>query len=204
MRSRVAKRRASVLAVGRYGTQEVNHGSRLGASGPALGSPPRKRLAPKGREMTMRTCTAEALAVAALAALPAGAGAKGFSYGVTSSEVTASSALVWTRADKAGKVTLVVSPDKKFGNKGDKSKKLSAKKAADNVVQVTVRGLKAGHRYAYVFTSGKNKSAVGHFKTARKASQPKPLRFAYSGDADAQKAAGATKPFYNTFQVYKQ
>jgi phosphodiesterase/alkaline phosphatase D-like protein len=154
--------------------------------------------------MTMRTGTAAALAVAALAALPAGAGAKGFSYGVTSSEVTSSSALVWTRADKAGKVKLVVSADKKFGNKGDKKKTLSAKAAADDVVQVTVRGLKAGHRYAYVFTSGKNRSAVGHFKTAPKASQAKTLRFAYSGDADAQKAVGASKPFYNTFQIYKQ
>jgi phosphodiesterase/alkaline phosphatase D-like protein len=152
----------------------------------------------------MRTGTAAALAVAALAALPAAAGAKGFSYGVTSSEVTSSSALVWTRADKAGKVTLVVSADKKFGNKGDKTKKLSAKKAADNVVQITVRGLKPGHRYAYRFTSGKNKSAVGHFETAPKASQAKTLRFAYSGDADAQKAAGASKPFYNNFEVYKQ
>jgi phosphodiesterase/alkaline phosphatase D-like protein len=152
----------------------------------------------------MRTGTAAALAVAALAALPAGADAKGFSYGVTSSEVTSSSALIWTRADKAGKVNLVVSPDSKFGNKGDKTKKLSAKKAADNVVQVTVRGLKAGHRYAYRFTSGKNKSAVGHFRTAPKASQAKTLRFAYSGDTDAQKAVGASNPFYNNFQVYKQ
>src|SRR4051794_15611882 len=171
MRSRVAKRRASVFAVGRYGTQEVNHGSRLGASGPALGSPPRKRLAPKGREMTMRTGTAAALAVAALAALPAGAGAKGFSYGVTASEVSSSSALLWTRADKTGKVTLQVSPDKKFGNKGDKSKRLAASKGNDNVAQTTVRGLKPGHRYAYRFTQGKNTSAVGHFVTAPKPSQ---------------------------------
>jgi phosphodiesterase/alkaline phosphatase D-like protein len=154
--------------------------------------------------MTMRTGTAAALAVAALAALPAGAGAKGFSYGVTSSEVTSSSALVWTRADKAGKVKLVVSADKKFGNKGDKKKTLSAKAAADNVVQVTVRGLKPGKRYAYRFTSGKKTSAVGHFKTAPKASQAKTLRFAYSGDTDAQRAAGASKPFYNNFEIYKQ
>ena len=152
----------------------------------------------------MRTGTAAALAVAALAALPAGAGAKGFSYGVTSSEVTSSSALIWSRSDKVGNVKLVVSPDKKFGNKGDKSKSLSAKKAADNVVQVTMRGLKAGHRYAYRFTQGKNKSVVGHFITAPKASQAKTLKFAFSGDTDAQKAVGQSKPFYNNFEVFKQ
>jgi phosphodiesterase/alkaline phosphatase D-like protein len=154
--------------------------------------------------MRTRTVTAAALAAAGLAVLPATAGAKGFSYGVTASEVTPSSALFWTRADKTGKVTLVVSPDKKFGNKGDKSKTLTASKAGDNVVQVTVRGLQAGHKYAYRFAQGKNTSAVGHVTTAPKASQAKTIKFAYSGDADAQKAQGASNPFYNVFQVYKQ
>src|SRR4051812_32213812 len=154
--------------------------------------------------MRIGTLTAAALAAAGILALPAAAGAKGFSYGVTASEVTSSSALIWTRSDKAGKVTLVVSPDKKFGNKGDKKKTLSAKTAADNVVQVTVGGLKAGHRYAYRFNKAGSRSTVGHFVTAPKASQAKTLRFAYSGDTDAQKAAGASKPFYNNFEIYKQ
>src|SRR3954462_2967168 len=101
----------------------------------------------------MRTGTlpAAALAAAGILALPAAAGAKGFSYGVTASEVTSSSALVWTRSDKTGKVTLLVSPAKKVGNKGDKEKTLNAKKASDHRGQVPVRGPKAGHRYAYRF-----------------------------------------------------
>jgi phosphodiesterase/alkaline phosphatase D-like protein len=154
--------------------------------------------------MRTRTGTAAALAVAGLAVLPAGAAAKGFSYGVTASEVSSSSALMWTRADKTGNVTLQVSPDSKFGNKGDKTKSLKATKATDNTVQVTVKGLKSGQKYAYRFTQGKNKSAVGHFTTAPKASQAKTIKFAYSGDADAQKAQGASNPFYNVFQVYNQ
>jgi phosphodiesterase/alkaline phosphatase D-like protein len=152
----------------------------------------------------MRTGTAAALAVAALAALPAGAGAKGFSYGVTSSEVTSSSALFWTRADKTGKVKLTVSADKKFGNKGDKTKTLTAATGGDNVVQATVKGLKAGKHYFYRFTQGKNVSSLGKLATAPKANQAKTIKFAYSGDADAQKAQGQSQPFYNVFQVYKQ
>jgi phosphodiesterase/alkaline phosphatase D-like protein len=152
----------------------------------------------------MRFATAAALAVAALAALPAGAGAKGFSYGVTASEVSSNSALIWTRADKAGKVTLVVSPDSKFGNKGDKSKSLKALAANDNTAQVTVGGLAAGHKYAYRFSQGKNTSAVGHFVTAPKPTQASTIKFAFSGDADAQRAVGASNPFYNVFQVYQR
>ncbi|MEA2426781.1 MAG: alkaline phosphatase, partial [Thermoleophilaceae bacterium] len=152
----------------------------------------------------MRTGTAAALAAAALAALPAAAGAKGFSYGVTAGEISSSSALIWTRADKAGKLKLDVSPDSKFGNKGDKTFSASASGANDNTAQVPVKHLKAGHKYAYRFRQGKNKSAVGHFTTAPGANQAQTIRFAYSGDADAQKAVGASSPFYNVFQAYQR
>ncbi len=147
---------------------------------------------------------AVALAVAGLALLPGGAAAKGFSYGVTSSEVDSSSALIWTRSDKAGKVTLQVSADRKFG-KGDIKRKLRARKGSDLTVQTRVRHLKAGHKYYYYrFTRGRNKSSVGRFVTAPKPNQAKTITFAYSGDSDAQRADGASNPFYNQFQVYKQ
>jgi alkaline phosphatase D len=145
--------------------------------------------------MMIRTGSAAAVAVAALAVLPASAGAKGFTYGVTASEVSSSSALLWTRADKPGKVTLQV---------GNKSKNLTATAATDNTVQVTIRGLKSGQRYAYRFVQGKNKSTVGHFVTAPKPTQAKTIKFAFSGDADAQRAVGASNPFYNVFQVYSR
>ena len=153
---------------------------------------------------TTKACAA-LLVVGAAAALPASAGAKGFSYGVTAAEVNSSSALLWTRSDKPGKVTVQVSPDRKFGSKGDLSGSARATAGHDNVVQFKARKLKSGKRYYYRFRQGKkNVSTVGRFKTAPKASQAKTIKFAYSGDADAQRAAGATEPFYNTFEVYKR
>src|SRR4051812_5083387 len=118
--------------------------------------------------MRLRTGTAALLAVAGLAALPVGAAAKGFKYGVTASEVSANSALLWTRADKTGKVTLDLSSDSKFGNGDDKHKTLTASKGNDNTVQTTVRGLKSGHAYRYRFHQASNTSAVGRFTTAPK------------------------------------
>src|SRR5438874_13284985 len=109
--------------------------------------------------MRVRTSATAALAAAGLAALPAGAAAKGFKYGVTASEVSSSSALVWTRADKTGKVTLDLSSDPKFGNGDDKHKTLTAKSSLDNTVQTTVRKLLAGHAYRYRYRQGKNTSA---------------------------------------------
>ncbi|MEA2184906.1 MAG: alkaline phosphatase [Solirubrobacteraceae bacterium] len=154
--------------------------------------------------MRLKTGTTAALAIAGLAVLPAGAGAKGFKYGVTASEVTASKALIWTRADKSGKLTLELSSDSKFGNKDDKRRSANARKSNDNTVSLTVGGLKAGHKYSYRFRQGKNKSAVGRFTTAPAAGQNKVIRFAFSGDADAQRAKGTTNPFYNNFQVYSR
>jgi phosphodiesterase/alkaline phosphatase D-like protein len=154
--------------------------------------------------MRLRTGTTALLAVAGLAALPAGADAKGFKYGVTASEVSASSALVWTRADKTGKVTLDLSRDSKFGNGDDTHKTLTASAANDSTVQTTVRGLTAGHAYRYRFHQGKNTSTAGRFTTAPKATQAKTIRFAFSGDADAQRAKGKTNPFYNNFQIYSR
>jgi phosphodiesterase/alkaline phosphatase D-like protein len=155
----------------------------------------------------MRTTikTAAALAVAGLAVLPAGAGAKGFKYGVTSSEITSSSALLWTRADKAGPVAVQVSRDSKFGNKDDKIGVAKAKASHDNTVQFVAKHLKAGQKYRYRFVQGKkNVSGVGKFVTAPKPSQATTIKFAFSGDADAQRAQGQSNPFYNNFEVYKQ
>src|SRR3954451_6693967 len=154
---------------------------------------------------TTKGTAAVALAAAGLAVLPGTVAAKGFSYGVTATEVTATGALVWTRADKRATTLLEVSRDAKFGNKDDRRKRLKPKAGDDNTLQVRVGGLDAGHQYRYRFSQGKKKrSAVGKFKTAPGANSTKTIKFAYSGDADAQRAVGASNPFYNTFQVYKR
>jgi phosphodiesterase/alkaline phosphatase D-like protein len=155
--------------------------------------------------MRARTGTAAALAVAGLAALPAGAAAKGFTYGVTSTEVTSNSVVLWTRADKQAKVLLEVSRDGRFGNKDDRRRRITPKSGDDNTVQVKVGGLDANHQYRYRFSQGaKRRSTVGKFRTAPKTTQSSTIKFAYSGDADAQRAEGKSNPFYNTFQVYRQ
>jgi phosphodiesterase/alkaline phosphatase D-like protein len=142
---------------------------------------------------------------ALLLALPAGAGARGFSYGVTAAEVTSTSAVLWTRADKKGTVQLQVSPDRRFGNAGDVIKSVKALASNDNTVQVKVTRLTPGHKYYYYrFVQGRNASTVGRFITAPRPTQSQTVDFAFSGDADAQRAQGQANPFYNVFEVYKQ
>jgi alkaline phosphatase D len=140
-------------------------------------------------------------AVAVAVAIPSTADAAKFRQGVTAAEVTSNSALVWTRAPKAGHVVLEVATNPKFRHpfRG----KLSARKAVDQTVHGTLRHLRSNKRYFYRFRQGKSKSPIGRFVTAPKPGANKVVKFAYSGDADAQPAQYETKPFYNNFQVYR-
>lgn len=120
------------------------------------------------------------------ALLAAAAAASPFGYGVTAAEVTARSARLWTRAQTPGKVVLHV---------GRRRFALSAGAADDLTVQRVVGGLKPGTGYAYWFTQGSRRSQKGHFRTAPPAGRSATIRFAFSGDADAQGN-------YNRFEVY--
>ncbi|TML08457.1 MAG: hypothetical protein E6G41_02150, partial [Actinobacteria bacterium] len=97
-----------------------------------------------------------------------------------------SSALLWTRADAAGDVELRV---------GGRTFHLAAAPERDLTVQRRVTGLKAATGYRYAFSQGGHRSAVGRFRTAPAPRTNAPIRFAFSGDADALGA-------YNDFQVY--
>ena len=61
--------------------------------------------------------------------------------------------------------------------------------------------LRPGTRYRYRFVQGRTSSPVGTFRTAPLPTANQTIRFAFSGDTDAQKAPGARVPFYNAFQV---
>ena len=137
----------------------------------------------------MRRVILAATLVSVLAAVPSTAGAASFSYGVSSAEVTSKSALVWTRAPKAGKVRLVVALNRRFTQKRI-AKTLFAQKSHDLTVQSTVAGLGAGKQYFYYFIQGKKRSAIGSFKTAPKPTAAKTIRFAVTGDADPIKVNG--------------
>jgi phosphodiesterase/alkaline phosphatase D-like protein len=164
----------------------------------------------------------------ALLALPGSASAASFTYGVAAGEVTSGSARVWARAPQPGLVTVEVSRSSRFGA-GTKRVVVRALRSADRTVQVTVRGLRANTRYFYRWRTGivgrpaarrspaftgrasasrVSFSRVGRLQTAPLPTEDKTIRFAWSGDADAQAAPGSSTPFYNSlgdqsFAVYR-
>jgi alkaline phosphatase D len=140
------------------------------------------------------------LAVLGLLAATAVAATPAFRYGVAAGEIGPHSAKLWTRADRAGPVTLELSRDTRF--KVVTRRTLVARPTNDLTVQTRMTGLVANAAYVYRFRQGKATSRVGRFRTAPEATQDARVRFAYSGDADATPAPGTSAPFFNNFEVY--
>jgi phosphodiesterase/alkaline phosphatase D-like protein len=161
------------------------------------------------------------VAVTALV-LPAIAGAKPFSLGVTAGEITSKSAKVWGHAQKKGKYYAEVAEDKRFKDVV-KSKRVKAKASNDLTIQAKIKKLKAGETFYYRFCTspteskdddggksataskkgGKQKcSERGTFETAPKASQAATIRFAFSGDTNGDPLPGETTPFFGPFNVF--
>jgi len=150
-------------------------------------------------------CTTAAFVLAATA----GAAPKGFSFGVSSGDVASNSAILWARANKAGKALLQVRLGGKFGGcdvAGAKKKFVAkASKSNDLTVQKKVSGLKPGRRYKYRWcTEAGGRSAVGHFDTAPAPGQAKTIRFAITGDQDASPLPGQSTPYWNDFGVWRR
>jgi alkaline phosphatase D len=141
------------------------------------------------------------LPLAACAALPATASAKGFSAGVASAEVSTNSAIVWTRADKAGPVSLELAKSRAFRAPVVR-RRLRAAKSADKTVQVKVRGLAPGKRYYFRFVRGRSRSDRGTFKTAPRTSSRRPVTFAWTGDSDPVVKPGTNSLLHAPFPVY--
>jgi alkaline phosphatase D len=141
------------------------------------------------------------LIVGALAALPASASARGFSSGVAAAEITANSALVWTRADKAGRVTLELSKNRRFRGPVVR-RRLRVAKRTDKTVQFKVRGLRPGTRYSFRFVRPGARSDRGTFKTAPRPSSRRPVSFAWSGDSDPVKRPGTNRLLNTPFAVF--
>jgi alkaline phosphatase D len=144
------------------------------------------------------------LALFALAvALPSTASAKGFSRGVASAEVSSKSALLWTHADKPGKLKLTLGRDKRL-KRGAKTYRLRARRSTDNTVQRKVKGLKPGKTYFFRFTRKGGRSDRGTFRTAPKAGSRKAVRFAWTGDSDPVIDPKTKKLNFAPFNVYKR
>jgi phosphodiesterase/alkaline phosphatase D-like protein len=142
------------------------------------------------------------LSVIAALTVPSGASAARFNYGVTAGEITSNSARIWAHASKKGRVKAEVAKDKRFRKLEDRVK-VKAKKSKDFTVQKTMRGLKPGTKHYYRFCKGKKCSERGTFETAPKPKSSKTIRFAYSGDTDANPTAGETEPFWGHMLAFK-
>ncbi len=124
-----------------------------------------------------------------------------FAYGVAAGEISSTGALLWTRAPKAGPLSVEIDPGPITGDDNVQLAAGSAKAASDLTVAVPVKGLKPDTIHLYRFRQGKATSASGRFRTAPVATSSRPVSFAISGDADATPGANG-KPAYNGFQVY--
>ena len=126
-----------------------------------------------------------ALAAAAIVVFPQSASGA-FTLGVSSSEVTSSSALLWARASKTGRVRLVVAVDRRFKRRRV-TKNTFVKRGDDLTVQARVAGLAPDQRYFYYFTQGRFRSAIGTFRTAPRPNVEKTIEFAVTGDTEGHK-----------------
>ena len=142
------------------------------------------------------------LLVAAVAALaPPTAASAGFTSGVASSESTPTSAIVWTRAPRVGRLAVELSRSTRFRGRVPRLA-VVARAADDRTVTLRVAGLRPATRYAFRFRQGNDVSAVGHLRTAPRTTSTAPVEFAYSGDADGTRDPRTGRPAFNRFQVY--
>jgi alkaline phosphatase D len=145
-----------------------------------------------------------ALAVALLAAPAATAngGSARFSFGVAAGDVTATSAILWGRADRSTAVVLEVARDRRL-RRGLRRFALAARRSNDNAIQRRVTGLRPGTRYWYRFRKGRGRSDLGTLVTAPRANQNATVEFGWTGDTDFNTGPGQTTPFWNNGGVFR-
>ena len=146
------------------------------------------------------------LAILTGAAAVAGAAAADpmpvFTHGVASGDVTATGALLWTRVDRP--VTLKVEVFDDPGLRGRKAFQATVHvtAASDFTARVDATGLRPATTHFYRWRHGHARSDVGTFTTAPAPSEPRSVRFVYTGDSDGTRVGGA--PFFNQFEVLRQ
>ena len=138
---------------------------------------------------------------------------KRFPDGVTAGEVTAHSAIVWTRSTRPRPVTADVWTGDAQISAGDHQSAsatvvlgLRTRRSNDNTVQVKVKHLDPNRTYRYRFCVNNRRhrcSATGRFKTAPRSSADKTIRFAWSGDETGVSAPGQEKPFWGRMRAFK-
>lgn len=123
-----------------------------------------------------------------------------FPDGVASGDVTQTTAVLWTRSDRATPIRVEVSTDADF--KGEKAFKQTVHPSLDDdlTAKVLATGLEPDTHYFYRWRHGSATSAIGEFTTAPEAGESADVRFVYTADSDSlqQFVDG------NTFQVLNQ
>jgi phosphodiesterase/alkaline phosphatase D-like protein len=142
-----------------------------------------------------------AVLAVSLVLVPAAAGGDapnpGFRYGVAAGEVTSTSAILWTRAPRAGQVRLFVAerPAVDLG-----VRYVARARPADDLTVAVRVPVQAGRRYWFQFVQPGASSSIGTFRAAPASHRSANVRFAISGDADATPDRDG-KPAYS-FRVY--
>lgn len=132
-------------------------------------------------------------------------GVPDFTDGVASGDVTATSAILWTRIDRDTNVKVEVWNNPGLvGMKAFQQTVPHASAAHDFTIKVDATGLSPGTVYYYRFkhddTDGASFSDVGSFRTAPSPYLAADLRFTFTGDADGTRDAYGV-PFRNEFEV---
>jgi phosphodiesterase/alkaline phosphatase D-like protein len=124
-------------------------------------------------------------------------GANGFSYGVTAGEVTASSAILWGKANRSGRYNLQVAVNRRW-RRPAVERLVRARRRDDNTVQAEIERLDPGTRYFYRFVGPRGRrSDVGVFRTAPRPNRNAVIEFGWTGDTDFSPAPGQSRPYWN-------
>lgn len=123
-------------------------------------------------------------------------------HGVAAGEVTATSAVIWSRCDRAAELHVAID------GVNDAERTATARAANDFTAKVTVDGLEPATTYQYrVWCVGRDDAAVvgqavgGTFRTAPRADSPQAVRFVWGGDVGGQNACRDRSQGYPIFHT---
>jgi alkaline phosphatase D len=151
-----------------------------------------------------RTLLAALVAALMLALAPSALAARGFSFGVAAGDVTATSAILWSKASRSGNYRLQVSERQRF-RRLVLERLVRARARNDNTVQASIERLEPGTRYFYRFVGRRGRrSDRGSFLTAPRGGADATIEFAYTGDTDFLPEQGESTPYWNRGQIFSR
>jgi alkaline phosphatase D len=101
-------------------------------------------------------------------------------HGVAAGDVTATSAIVWTRASGPARIDVEIGRDSRF--RGARRLSAQATAAEDFTATIDVKPLRPGTRYHYRVRPRGGRALTGTFKTAPGRGTHAPVRFVFGGD----------------------